>query len=241
MRPVPTFELATDPGTPGWPNEDFATVAPGAAVLLDGCTTTPHGADTGCVHGVAWYARTLGTLLLTAITAEPRVPLGSALEAAIDQVRKLHEGTCDLTARATPAATVTAVRAEPDGISYLALSDSSIVADFGGTKPPQVITDTHRAAGADPAAARVAATGSIPPAGLHGVALFSDGATRIADKYHVLDWPAVIEIVRDQGPTALIRQVRAAEDADPGCERWPRNKTRDDATVVYWRRGADFG
>jgi hypothetical protein len=37
--------LATDPGTPGWPNEDFAAAAPGAAVLLDGCTTTPYGAS----------------------------------------------------------------------------------------------------------------------------------------------------------------------------------------------------
>ena len=66
--------LATDPGTPGWPNEDFAAVASGAAVLLDGATTFPRGADTGCVHGVAWYARTLGTTLLAAITAEPRIP-----------------------------------------------------------------------------------------------------------------------------------------------------------------------
>ena len=57
--------LATDPGTPGWPNEDFTAVAPGAAVLLDGATTVPRTADTGCVHGVAWYARTLGTALLS--------------------------------------------------------------------------------------------------------------------------------------------------------------------------------
>jgi hypothetical protein len=54
--------LATDPGTPGWPNEDFAAVAPPTspspftAVLLDGCTTFPPGRDTGCVHGVAWSA-----------------------------------------------------------------------------------------------------------------------------------------------------------------------------------------
>jgi hypothetical protein len=241
MRPVPAFELATDPGTDGWPNEDFAAIAPGAAVLLDGCTTVPREADTGCVHGVAWYARTLGADLLAGITAKPAVPLASALEAAIAQVRQRHESTCDLTVRKTPAATVTAVRAEPGGISYLALSDSSIVADFGRTKPPQVITDTHRAAGADPAAARVAATGVIPGDDVRGVALFSDGATRIADLYSVLTWPVVMDVVRDQGPAALIRQVRAAEDADPGCERWPRSKVRDDATVVYWRPDTNFG
>jgi hypothetical protein len=228
--------MATDPGTPGWPNEDYACVGPGAAVLLDGCTTTPRGTDTGCVHGVAWYARTLGTDLLAAITAEPRIPLASALEAAIGQVRDRHAGGCDLSLRATPAATVTAVRAGPEGLSYLALSDSSVVADFGDGRPPQVITDRHRAAAADPGAASAAATGTLPYAGLLGVVLLSDGATRISDLYHQLSWPAMVDVIREHGPAALIRQVRAAEDADPDCERWPRHKARDDATVVYWQQ-----
>ena len=227
--------MATDPGTPGWPNEDYACVGPGAAVLLDGCTTFPPGTETGCVHGVAWYARTLGTDLLAAITAEPRIPLASALETAIGQVRDRHAGTCDLSLRATPAATVTAVRAEPGGLSYLALSDSSIAADFGDGRPPQVITDRHRAAAADPAAAGAATTGTLPCTGLRGVALLSDGATRISDLYHQLSWPAMIGVISEHGPAALIRQVRAAEDADPVCERWPRHKPRDDATVVYWQ------
>jgi hypothetical protein len=228
--------MATDPGTPGWPNEDYACVGPGAAVLLDGCTTTPRGTDTGCVHGVAWYARTLGTDLLAAITAEPRIPLASALEAAIGQVRDRHAGGCDLSLRATPAATVTAVRAGPEGLSYLALSDSSVAADFGDGRPPQVITDRHRAAAADPGAASAAATGTLPYAGLLGVVLLSDGATRISDLYHQLSWPAMVDVIREHGPAALIRQVRAAEDADPDCERWPRHKARDDATVVYWQQ-----
>jgi hypothetical protein len=226
--------MATDPGTPGWPNEDYACVGPAAAVLLDGCTTTPRGTDTGCVHGVAWYARTLGTDLLAAITAEPRIALADALAAAIGQVRDRHAGTCDLSVRSTPAATVTAVRAEPEGISYLALSDSSVAADFGDGRPPQVITDRHRAAAGDPAAAETATSGILPLAGLRGVALLSDGATRIDDLYHQLGWPAMIDVIREHGPAELIRQVRAAEDADPDRERWPRYKARDDATIVYW-------
>ena len=31
-----------------------------------------------------------------------------------------------------------------------------------------------------------------------------------------------------------IGQVRAAEDSDADCTRWPRSKARDDATVIYW-------
>jgi len=233
MRWLPQAELATDPGSPGWPNEDFAAVAPGAAVLLDGCTTTPRQADTGCVHGVAWYARTLGTDLLAAITAEPRVTLTEALAAAIEQVRDRHKGTCDLTLRTTPAATVTAVRAEPEGIGYLALADSSIAADFG-PGGVLVITDAHRAAKTDPDAASQATTGIIPRDGLRGVALLSDGATRITDLFYLLDWPGIMEVIRGQGPAALIARVRGAEDDDPGCARWPRYKDRDDATALYW-------
>ncbi len=226
--------LASDPGTPGWPNEDYACVGPGAAVLLDGATTVPRDADIGCQHGVAWYARTLGTVLLAAITAEPRLPLPGALAEAIAQVRDRHQGTCDLTHPATPAATITAVRAEPDGIGYLALSDSSVAADFGDGRPPLILTDRHRAASASPDAAGDVASGTIPRAGLRGVALLSDGATRITDLYRLLAWPAVIDVLRDHGPAELIRQVRAAEDSDPGCERWPRAKAADDATAVYW-------
>jgi Protein phosphatase 2C len=228
--------LATDPGTPGWPNEDFAAVAPGAAVLLDGATTNPRSADTGCVHGVAWFARTLGTTFLALLTAGPATPLSQALAEAISDVRARHEGTCDLSHRATPAATVTAVRAAGDGIDYLALSDSSVAADPAGDGPPVIITDTHPAASASPDAARLARTGTLPRAGLRGVALLSDGATRITDRYGVLSWAATIGVVREDGPAGLIRRVRAAEDGDPDGARWPRRKIRDDATIVYWRQ-----
>ncbi len=226
--------LATDPGTPGWPNEDFAAAAPGAAVLLDGCTTTPRGTDTGCRHGVAWYARTLGTVFLAAITADPHPALGEALAGAIAEVRGRHEDTCDLGNPRTPAATVTAVRAGQDGFEVLALSDSSVVADYGDGRDPVVLTDTHRAASTDPEAAQQASTAVLAPDGLHGIALLSDGAVRLTDVYHLISWPALVAIVRDEGPAGLIRRVRAAEDSDPDGARWPRSKARDDATALYW-------
>jgi hypothetical protein len=231
--------LATEPGTPGWPNEDFAAVAPGAAVLLDGCTTWPPGTVTGCVHGVAWYARMLGGALLSRITADPPVPLAGSLSGAITEVRNQHEDICDLTNPATPAATVTAARATATGIDILALADSVIMADYGDDRPPLVITDTHKAASASTDAAGRAYTASLPSAGLCGIALLSDGATRITDKYDLLSWSAMLAVIRDEGPAQLIRQVRAAEDSDPGGTRWPRSKARDDATIIYWHEPAE--
>jgi Protein phosphatase 2C len=226
--------LATDPGTPGWPNEDFAAVAPGAAVLLDGCTTVPRTRDTGCRHGVAWYARTLGSALLGAITAAEAPPLADALAAAIGLVRASHETTCDLANPATPAATVTAVRVTPAGADLLALSDSVIAADYGPGRDPLVITDDHRPASVSPAAAGQARTSTLPLAGMCGIALLSDGATRITDRYAQLSWPGLLAVLRGPGPAELIGQVRAAEASDPDAVRWPRHKARDDATAIYW-------
>ena len=227
--------LATDPGSPQWANEDFAAVAAGTAVLLDGCTTrAPREQDTGCVHGVAWFARTLGTTFLGLLTAVPAVPLADALATAIGDVRARHADTCDLTSPITPAATVTAVRAVGDGLEYLALSDSSIAADPGGDAPPLVISNRHKPASSSPDAAWLAQTGTLPRDGLRGVALLSDGATRITDLFGLLSWEATVGVARDLGSAELIRQVRAAEDSDPDGARWPRGKSRDDATAVYW-------
>jgi hypothetical protein len=227
--------LATDPGSPHWANEDFAAVAAGTAVLLDGCTTrTPREQDTGCVHGVAWFARTLGSTFLGLAAASPPVPLPDALAAAIGEVRARHEDTCDLASPITPAATVTAVRAAGGTLEYLALSDSSVAADTGGEGPPLVISDTHGPASASPDAAWLAAAGTLPLDGLRGVALLSDGATRITDRFGLLSWAAAVGVARDLGPAELIRQVRAAEGSDPDGTRWPRGKASDDATAIYW-------
>ncbi|HEY2550484.1 MAG TPA: hypothetical protein VGI64_07890 [Streptosporangiaceae bacterium] len=226
--------LATEAGTPGWPNEDFTAATPEAAVLLDGATTVPRGAGTGCRHGVAWYARTLGTTLLAAISGPAGIQLADALAGSIGHVAGLHRDTCDLTDPRTPAATVVAVRADSAGFSYLVLSDSTFAADFGDGRAPLVVTGDHVAAKASPAAAAAASTGSVSRAGLRGVALLSDGVTRITDLYRLLGWPGAMDVIRDRGPAALIGQVRSAERADAGCTRWPRHKPSDDATVLWW-------
>ncbi|GGW14762.1 MULTISPECIES: protein phosphatase 2C domain-containing protein [Streptomyces] len=106
-------------------NEDFAAAAPGAAVLLDGAGVA--GAETGCSHGVAWFSATLGGLLLSGVTSRPARPLTDCLADAIDLVRRLHEGTCDLVHRASPTSTVVAVRVGAEAVEYLVLGDSSLL------------------------------------------------------------------------------------------------------------------
>ncbi len=131
-------ELSTDPSTPDWPNEDFAAVAPGVAVLLDGAGT-PGGKDTGCVHGVAWYARTAGGVLL-ARACDLGISLPDALAAAIQQVADMHSDTCDLGNPSTPSATVLIAREHGDVLEYLILTDSIMLFQPPGAES-RAVTD----------------------------------------------------------------------------------------------------
>jgi len=106
--------LASEPGVTGRPNEDFAAVVPGAAVLLDGAGYHP-ASGIGCVHGIAWYARTLGGLL-AAGACDDRVPLAELLSRGIERVSQMHAGTCDLAHPATPGATVIIARQSGDSL-----------------------------------------------------------------------------------------------------------------------------
>jgi hypothetical protein len=265
--------LATDPSTLDWPNEDFATITPSVAVLVDGAGS-PGGRETGCVHGVAWYARTLGAHLAASATDTP-ASLADVLADAISQVSRMHSGICDLDHPGTPSATAILVRAAGDTLEYLVLADSVLLLQPRDGEPV-VICDTrlediaaelrpdyrelagtqeretarqayisqldalrnrpggYWTAAADPAAAQQAITGSSVIADLDAVALLSDGAGRLADRYHLATWPQIAATLAEHGPGELIRQVRAAEGSDPEGWRWPRSKLRDDATAIYW-------
>ena len=265
--------LASEPGVAGRPNEDFAADVPGAVVLLDGAGYEPES-GIGCVHGIAWYARTLGGLL-AAGARDDRLALAELLSRGIERVSQMHAGTCDLGHPATPGATVIIARQRGDTLEYLVLCDSVLVLQPRSGKP-RAITDTQLAetmarfrpaaslqagtpehdaawraysreledarnqpggywlAAADPAAAGHALTGSEPLSGLSAVALLSDGASRLADRFHVATWAQICAILARAGPSGLIEQVRAAESADPRGERWPRGKIHDDATAVFW-------
>jgi hypothetical protein len=271
------ISLATDPSTPDWPNEDFAAVAPGVAVLIDGAGT-PGGRESGCVHGVAWFARTLGGLA-AAHASDTTQPLAEALSISIEQVNQLHAGTCDLTHPGAPSATVIMTRRHAGSVEYLVLCDSIlllkrkdgetlVVSDTrldelsarlrpgfrrlppgsdereAGRQEYLVQLDAARnkpggywVAATDPDAARHALTGAEPDRELASVALLSDGAGRLIERYRQATWPEVSAILAEHGPAELIRRVRAIEAADAGAERWPRSKLRDDATALYWPLG----
>ena len=116
------FRIATRSGRADRTNEDFAAVTDRAAVVLDGVSAQPGD---GCVHGVAWYTRRLGGLLLAG--ADSCVPLRTALAEAIGAASSLHAGTCDLTLQETPSATVVVARMTGAHLEYLVLSDSVLV------------------------------------------------------------------------------------------------------------------
>ncbi|MCP2338175.1 protein phosphatase 2C domain-containing protein [Actinomadura rupiterrae] len=239
----------TDQGSPERRNEDFVAAAPGAVVVLDGCGL-PLGTELGCVHGTAWYARSLGTRLLARILdglgdtppAGPPVgppegrhrpgnrPLVARLAGAISDVAASHQATCDLAHPNSPAATVLAARVRGDLLDYLVLADSTLLLD--GPDGIQEITGGVAYASADPRIAEYAITGTVPLADLRSVLLLTDGATRLADMFGETDWTGLARIVQKDGPEALVARTREVEATDPHAVRWPRTKPSDDATVA---------
>ncbi|WP_062642092.1 hypothetical protein [Streptomyces maremycinicus] len=89
-------------------------------------------------------------------------------------------------------------------------------------------------AGPDPQAAEHALTGVAPLDSLKSMTLLSDGATRLVDSFDLITWDGMLTILSSSGPDELVRQVREAEASDPVGRRWPRGKTRDDATALHW-------
>lgn len=116
------FRIATRPGRADRANEDFAAATDRTAVVLDGVSAQP---DDGCVHGVAWYTRRLGGLLLAG--ADSGAPMRTALTEAIGAASSLHAGVCDLSLQETPSATVVVARVSGAHLEYLVLSDSVLV------------------------------------------------------------------------------------------------------------------
>ncbi|MBW5424357.1 hypothetical protein GKQ77_22780 [Streptomyces sp. BG9H] len=131
------IELATEPGDPARPNEDYASVAlpasgqGGSLVLLDG--VTPPEGSVGCLHSVPWYTARLGGALGELSVSRRDMTLPEILAAAIARTADAHSSTCDLSHPRTPQATVVLVRWDADRVEHLVLSDSALlIARVGG-------------------------------------------------------------------------------------------------------------
>ena len=82
----------------------------------------------------------------------------------------------------------------------------------------------------DPHAAEQAVAGSRPLPELEGVALLSNGASRIVDPYGLTDWPGVLDLLSAHGPAEVTRRVRQAEAL---ALEDPDAPAPDDATVAH--------
>ncbi|MFF3000600.1 hypothetical protein ACFVTC_39550 [Streptomyces sp. NPDC057950] len=256
-------ELVSEPGDPGRPNEDFASVGlpasgqGGSLVLLDGVTPPPG--DDGCLHSVAWFSARLGGSLTELSVSRRDLPLSEILSLAIRRTAEAHAGSCDLSHPRTPQATVVVARWSAELVEYLVLSDSALLLESPAGEVTPVLdgrlglvprawlaTDaiadaTVRnkeggffTAAADPSVAARAVTGVLPRAEVRALAALTDGATRWVEKFAEGDWSELFTLLRKEGGQALVDRVRTLERDDAETRvRLRRSKTHDDATVVF--------
>jgi hypothetical protein len=90
-------------------------------------------------------------------------------------------------------------------------------------------------AATNPEAAYQAVTGTAPlrgPDRVRRAALLTDGAADAVERYELVDWRGLLDVLTEHGPHELIRQVRDAENADGHGVARPRYKRHDDATAA---------
>lgn len=245
-----TFDSQPAPGQPV--NEDLAMAGPRFAFVLDGATA-PDGVDSGCEHNVAWLVSRLGGGLARLLVRDQAATLPETLAAAITRVRAQHANTCDLNNPDSPSSTVAIMRETPGTIDYLVLADSPIVirATAGTVTPfsdhrndylpgytPEIVR-SHRnvpggfwVASTKPEAAHEAITGSLPAGTITTAGIFSDGASRLAER-HCMSWGQLLDLLEQEGPSRVIAEVRRADQrVEPGTYR---GKPHDDATSLLCR------
>lgn len=120
-----TITAHTLPGEGQAHNEDWYAALPNLAVVLDGATIRT---DTGCVHGLPWYVRRLGTSIVN-FAQIPEWDLRTVLSAAIREVTALHSATCDLDHPGTPSAAVGIARITGEHLEWLVLGDITVMVD----------------------------------------------------------------------------------------------------------------
>lgn len=248
-----TYASEATPGAAA--NEDYVITGPGWVVVLDGATPRPDVAS-GCRHGVAWLVRRLAGALASRLAVETRAPLPGLLAEAIKELAEAHGPGCDLANPDSPSATVALLRQAGGRLEWLVLADSPIVLDLtSGLRTvldhrveslPSRTAEAVRAArnspggfwvaGTEPAAAYEAFTGSVPVGEVRRAAVFSDGGSRLVERFGLLGWDGLLDLLDTAGPGEVIRRTRAAEAVETSEERAGRHgKQYDDATAVLVR------
>lgn len=166
---------ASSSACPGRANEDFAAWNDRVAVVVDGAGM-PDALRAQCIHGVSWFAETLGTALCAA--AGGGGSLRDALADAIEHTARTHRQTCAVDDPLSPSATLAVLRLRDDAIEWLVLGDCALVVDHGGTV--EAISDTRLAAVAtsERAAMKDAAPGSAERRRLHSRLVQAERASR---------------------------------------------------------------
>ncbi|KOU25942.1 hypothetical protein ADK52_09740 [Streptomyces sp. WM6372] len=252
------IDLASAPGNPERPNEDWLSAAIPAAgggvlVALDG--VTPPGGEVGCSHGVPWFAARLGGRLTELSGSRRDMPLDRILAESIRGTADAHRETCDLSHVRTPQATVVMARWDEEYVEHLVLSDSVLLLQAPGGEVTAVLDDRldriprellrtqasadalrnaeggFFTAAADPDVASRAVTGRTPRERVRALAALTDGASRWTDTFGEGDWAQCLAVLRKEGAESLIARVRTLE-SDPDRPR-ARGKRHDDASAAY--------
>jgi len=242
--------------SPGCPNEDAVVAGADFAAVLDGATAEPD-TDSGCRHGVRWYATELAGLLGCSLASDSHRtrPLTEVLYDACANLAQAHVDSCDLTNSCSPTATVAIVRASARSVEYLVLGDATVALRLS-TGEVQAVTDdrilkfddlpwkslrNYRnvpdgfwVAGSNPQAAQHAVVGTVSTADVDQIALFSDGAARLVSLYG-WKWSELIEVLDTRGPAEVIALTRATERESP---QQADGKRHDDATAALCSLGS---
>jgi hypothetical protein len=230
---------------PGGLNEDVVVTGNDFVAVLDGATAVP-GLETGCRHDVVWLTRQLGAALARRLIVGSG-GLAPLLAGAIEDVRGLHAGSCDLSNPDSPSATVSILRRRAEWLDYLVLADSPVLLDLAGDGVRPILDDRldhlpdHSLAGVArsrnrdfwvastvPAAAEQALTGSVPASSVRRAAVLSDGAARLVERFGRLSWGQLLDLLESAGPAAVIARTRSVEETVDMA----RGKRYDDATAA---------
>ena len=159
--PEVQISVATQPGSAEKDNEDAIALLGGFVVVADGATART---ETGCIHGVAWFARYLVAATVQHAELGPR----AALAEGIRDTANAHRATCDLDNIGTPSAAVAIASVQAETIEFLALGDVAVVVEtINGTDvfvddrvsktalPERALADSHPQGSPEKAAALV--------------------------------------------------------------------------------------